>query len=114
MEIQEKKYQGAFLLTLIGDFLSEVDQSALQEKVRSIVAQGSKHVILDLDQVHYMNSCGLGSLIATFTTMRKAGGDLRLVRVNPNVLNLLMLTRLTKIFNLSETLPEALAGYQST
>lgn len=112
MEIQENKYQDAFLLTLVGDFLSEVDQAAIQEKVRSIVALGCKHVILDLDQVHYMNSCGLGSLVAILTTMRKASGDLMLIRVNANVLGLLTLTRLTKIFKLCQTLPEALEGCQ--
>ena len=111
MEIQETKHDNTFVLTLVGDFLSEIDQSTLQEKVRVLNAQGCKYVILDLAAVHYMNSCGLGSLVAILTTMRKGGGDLKLVRVNANIMGLLTLTRLTKVFRICDTLSAAFESY---
>jgi len=71
-----------------------------------------KHVVIDMGGVNYVNSSGLGTLISALTTMRNAGGDLRLARIGEKVQNLFVITQLVKVFDTYETVERALASYK--
>ena len=110
MHIQEREERGRVVLRIVGDMLSETTQQSLREKVRSLATAGSKHVVLDLSGVRYMNSCGLGSLVSAFTTLRTSGGDLRLSGVTGHVRELLDITHLDRVFSLFPTLDSAISS----
>ncbi len=113
MQIKEKVENDVAVLTLKGDLLGEPDTTTIREKIHSLVNDDMKNVIVDLGGVNYMNSSGLGSLISALTTMRNAGGDLRLARVGGKVQNLFVMTQLVKVFDTYETVDRALVSYKT-
>ena len=113
MQIKEKIENGVAVLGLKGELLGEPDTSAIREKIHSLVSDQVKQVVLDLGGVSYMNSSGLGTLIAALTTVRNSGGDLRLARVEGKVQNLFVMTQLVKVFDTYETVDRALSSFKT-
>ena len=113
MQIKEKIANDTAILTFKGSIISEPDTTKMREKIYSLVTDGIKHVIIDLGGVDHVSSLGLGGLISALTTMRKAGGDIRLARVAERVQNLLVITRLVKIFDTYESVKKALMSYET-
>ena len=93
------------IVRLEGDFISESDRLALQEQVRNLIAQGRIHLIVDLTGVPYINSSGLGALVAGLISARRADGDLQLACVGPEVEKTIRITRLDSVFNIYPTVP---------
>ncbi|MDI6767201.1 MAG: STAS domain-containing protein [Bacteroidota bacterium] len=113
MQIKEKMDSEVAILTLKGDLLGEPDTANLRDKIRSLVNDEVKKVVIDLGGVNYMNSSGLGTLIAGLTTMRNAEGELRLSRVGKKVQNLFVITQLVKVFDTYETVDRAIASFKT-
>ncbi len=112
MQLKEKVEGDVAVLTLKGDLLGEPDTSHLRDKIHSLVNDQMKKIVVDLGSVNYMNSSGLGALISSLTTMRNAGGDLRLARVGGKVQNLFVMTQLVKVFDTYESVERALVSFQ--
>jgi len=112
MQIKEKIETGVAVLTFKGDLLGEPDTTKVREKIHSLVNDDIKHVIIDLGGVNYLNSSGIGSLISAMTTMRNAGGDLRLARIGNKVQNIFVITQLVKVFDTYETVERAMVSYK--
>jgi anti-sigma B factor antagonist len=72
----------------------------LREMVRELADKGNKKIVLNLGEVQYMDSSGVGELVKTHTTVRNQGGQLRLVNLNKHVEDLLHMTRLSAVFNI--------------
>ena len=113
MQIKEKVESDVAILTFKGDILGEPETSNIRDKIHSLVNDEVKHVVIDLGGVNFMNSSGLGALIASLTTMRGAGGDLRLARVGGKVQNLFVMTQLVKVFDTYETVDRALVSFKT-
>jgi anti-sigma B factor antagonist len=96
-EIRESAREGIVILALKGR-LTVGEASTVREKVNEVVAAGHANVILDLQNVDYIDSTGLGSMVICFTTIKKAGGALKLVNLNKRNIELLLLTKLHTIF----------------
>ena len=78
------------------------DATLLSEKFRELIAEGKNHILLDMKNVDYMNSSGLGILIAGVTTLRNSGGDLKLLNLVKKLQDLLQITKLHQIFDIYE------------
>jgi anti-sigma B factor antagonist len=113
MQMKEKMEGSVAILTFKGDLLGEPDTTNIREKIHSLVNDDVKKVIIDLGGVNYMNSSGLGTLISAHTTMKNAGGELRLARVEGKVQNLFVMTQLVKVFETFETVDRALASFNA-
>lgn len=111
MKIKVKNSSRIGVISLTGDFLSEVEQRELREKVHELVDHGKKKIIINLTRLKHINSCGLGSLVCAYTTMRKVGGDMRLAGVGKTVKELLEITKLSQILPLSANVKEAIAAF---
>ena len=109
MKIHVKRGPEAAFITLSGDFISEVDQLELREKVETLVGGERIHLVIDFGGVKYINSCGLGSLVCVLTKVRKAGGDLHLVGVGGDVAKVIKLTRLDAILPISPSVETAIS-----
>jgi anti-sigma B factor antagonist len=72
----------------------------LREIVRELLDKGNKKIVLDLDEVQYVDSSGIGELVKTHTTVRNQGGQLRLINLNKRVNDLLQMTRLLAVFDI--------------
>jgi anti-sigma B factor antagonist len=96
-EIRETEREGVTILALKGR-LTVGEASTVREKVTQLVAAGHVKVIFDLSNVDYIDSTGLGSMVICFTTLKKAGGALKLLNLNKRNIELLLLTKLHTIF----------------
>ncbi|HLB00075.1 MAG TPA: STAS domain-containing protein [Bacteroidota bacterium] len=98
MIIEETAVDGVTVFRLRGDFISEPDQMTLQQKVRDLVRNGKTRLVVDLRDVHYINSCGIGSLVGALTTLRRAGGEIYLAESTKEVRAVFETTQLQQIF----------------
>lgn len=83
------------------------------DEIKSLIDQGKINVVGDLSKVNFMNSSGLGVLITSLTSLRNAGGDLRICGASDRIESLLMVTKLITVFKHFKTSDEAVESYQS-
>lgn len=98
--IREREKEGIRILDLKGRLTVGEEVALLRERLREEAAAGHKQVILNLEEVDYIDSTGLGSLVICYTSLQKAGGALKLLNVNRRNIELLVLTKLTTVFEL--------------
>ena len=114
MRIKSEERYGATVLHLKGDVMGGPDGTKFHEQIHELVNAGQKNVVVDLAKVRFMNSSGLGIMIAGLTTLRNAGGDLRLANAADRIQSLLMVSRLLTLFQHFESVDDAVASYQSS
>ncbi len=93
---------------LIGGSLSEEMRNILH----NYVEENKKNVIVDLGEVNVVNSTGIGILISGFTTMKNAGGDLKLANLNTKTEGLLSITKLNTVFDIHKNVEEAIESFK--
>ncbi len=108
----DEKYN-AVVLTLKGNVMGGPDGQQIHETLHGLKDEGKLNVVVDLSKVKFMNSSGLGMLISGLTTMRNAGGDLRLANVADRIQSLLIVTRLISIFKEYDSVDEAAESYET-
>jgi anti-sigma B factor antagonist len=97
LDLTSKEREGVTIVSMKGR-LTVGEASVPREKVNELVAAGKVNVIFDLAGVDYIDSTGLGSLVICFTSVKKAGGALKLLNLNKRNIELLVLTKLHTIF----------------
>src|SRR5208282_2976534 len=85
--------------------------SALRTKIRELVAAGSRRIVLNMADVSYMDSSGMGELIGAHTTVTTAGGEIKLLNLAKRVHDLLVLTKLYTVFEAFEDEAAAVASF---
>lgn len=103
----------SIVLEFAGRLAAGSESQELQSKVEAMIAQGRKKIILDLTELKYMDSTGLGTVVSCFTKTRQAGGQLRVAGANKTILNLFKITRLDKVLALDETVDAAVSNLSS-
>ena len=84
---------------------------AIRNKVREILKEGGKKIILNLGDVNYIDSSGIGELVSTFTTVTNAGGQLKLLNLTKKIQELLAITKLLTVFSVYQSEQEAVASF---
>jgi len=112
MAIKETIRGDVAVLNLRGKLMGGPDSTALHDKVHGLIADGIKQVVIDLGKVKWMNSSGLGALMAALTTLRNAGGDLKLANVTKKIESLLLITKLITVFETYETADRAVVSFR--
>lgn len=113
MRYDVNEQYNAVVITLKGDVLGGPDGQALHDTLRELRDDGKKQIVVDLSKAKFMNSSGLGMLISGMTTMRNAGGDLRLANVADRIESLLMITKLLSVFKEYDSVEEAIESYET-
>jgi anti-sigma B factor antagonist len=112
MNIKEKMHGDVAVVALKGNLMGEPDTTDVREKIYGLLQDDVKKVVLDLGKVKWINSSGLGSLIAAMTSVKNKGGDLRLANVTEKVESVFMITQLIKVFKTYETVDRAVASFK--
>ena len=112
MAIKEKMHGDVAVITIKGNLMGEPQTTQLRDKIYSLLQDGMKKIVLDLKGVRWINSSGLGTLIASLTSVKNKGGDLRLACITEKVESVLVVTRLVKVFKEYETVDRAVASYK--
>ncbi len=111
LEIHRREKEGIAILDVKGRLTVGEAASALREGLSSLGAEGKSRVILNLAGVDYIDSTGLGTLVVCYTSMKKAGGALKLLDLNRRNMELLVLTKLTTVFELFDDEQEAVNSF---
>ncbi len=112
MKIKEKIENHVAILTLSGKMMGGPETTALHDHIRGLINDGITKVVIDLGDVKWMNSSGMGVLMACTTTLKSANGQLVLARVSEKVNSLLIITQLIKVFETYETVERAVAALE--
>ena len=108
MQLVERRVGAVTILELSGRLTTDHGVEVLHDRVRSLVAEGRTRIVLNLALLSYMDSSGLGQLIASHNLLSKAAGGLTLLHLNQRNRDLLAITRLTNIFHLADSEDDAL------
>jgi len=99
LDIEEREREGITILDLNGRLIVG-EPVALREKVRELSDDGKINIVLNLGNVDYIDSTGLGGLVIAYTSIKKAGGALKILNLSKRNVELLVLTKLTTVFEL--------------
>ena len=111
MKISERTVGAVTVLDLDGKLVTADGTQILKDKVNSLVFQKRCEVLLNLRNVPYIDSGGLGELVTALTTVSRAGGHLKLVNANEKSRDLLALTKLVTVFEVFESEPDAVRSF---
>ena len=111
MQIEERVVNEVTILDLKGKITLGEGDEALKDKINSLIHQGRKKILLNLEGVPYIDSAGLGEIVRTYTTVSRQGGQLKLVNLTKRITDLLMITKLLTVFETFESEPDALKSY---
>jgi len=113
MQIKHVTSGDVAVLHLQGKIMGGPDATSLHEKLHELIETGTRSVVIDLRDVDWMNSSGLGILIGGLSAIRKSGGDLRLASVTEKIEEVLKLTKLDRVFDVYNSTDEAVTSYGS-
>ena len=111
LEIRQREKEGILILEPKGALTAGEAATQLRESLRGLVEQNRGNLVLDLAAVDYIDSTGLGSLVVCFTTARKAGGKLALLNLNKRNIELLVLTKLSTVFEIFDDEQQAINSF---
>ena len=107
-----RQVEGVVIVDTIGELRLGEGTDILRNVIRDLVNDGYKQILLNLRDVRHIDSAGVGELMSCYTSVRNAGGQLKLMNLSKNVHNLLQITKLYTIFEVSEDEPSALASFR--
>jgi anti-sigma B factor antagonist len=100
LEISQREVEGILILDMNGRLVAGPDITDLRRAITSAVSRGNANVILNLKQVHYIDSTGLGALVIVHSTTQNAGGATKLMHLSKRSAELLILTKLSTVFEM--------------
>ena len=112
LTIKQRQAGDVAILDLDGEIRIGDSATALRGAIRELVAAGNKKILLNLGGVRYVDSSGIGELIAIYTTVGRSGGHLKLLNLTDKVQDLLVITKLLTVFDVYEAEPEALSSFK--
>ncbi|MBF0406575.1 MAG: STAS domain-containing protein [Candidatus Riflebacteria bacterium] len=108
----EPRSNNIFFIALRGEIGTET-VNQFKERIDQLIDEGKNRLIMDFQEINYLNSMGLGVVAAALKKVKKNKGDLKLVKLSPAVQELFELTRLTKVFEIFDSDEEAVKGFSS-
>ena len=111
MQIDERAVGEVTILDLKGKITLNEGDEVLKDKINSLIMQGKKKILLNLADVPYIDSAGLGEIVRTYTTVSRQGGQLKLVNLTKRITDLLMITKLLTVFETFEVEQDAIKSY---
>ena len=102
MTANTRLVEGVTIVDLSGRIVLGEGSAGLRDLVGKLIREGNKKVLLNLGNVSYIDSSGLGELVAAFTGMRSQGGELKLLNLTKRVRDLLQITKLYTVFHITD------------
>ena len=111
MKIKTRQVDGIAIMDCSGRITLGEGSVQLRDSVRDLLGKGSKQILLNLGDVTYIDSSGIGELVSAFTTVRNQGGDLKLLNLTKKVHDLLQITKLYTVFDVKDDEASAVASF---
>jgi anti-sigma B factor antagonist len=113
MQIEERTVGEVLVLDLSGKLTIGEGDELIKDKINSLIQQGKRKLILNLEGVPYVDSAGLGEIVSTYTTVSRQGGQLKLVHLTKRIEELMAITKLLTVFETYESEQEAVDSFAS-
>ena len=114
LKIIERHNQNVTILDLAGNIRMGDDITKIRTALRGIVADGEKNILLNMKDIVYIDSSGLGELVAGYVRVQKNGGELKLFNLTDQVSELMVITKLLTVFAVFNSEAEAVNSFQKT
>ena len=111
MKLTTREVGGVSIVDLSGKITLGEGGVALRDEVRKLVAAGKKKIVLNLAEVNYIDSSGLGELVSAYTAVKNAGGELKLLSLTSKVRDLLVITKLVTVFDVKDDEASAVSSF---
>jgi anti-sigma B factor antagonist len=111
MKIREEIKGEALILYLEGELMGGEESKPFQERIFKAIQEGNNRLVVDMSDVKWMNSSGLGVLMVGLTTLRSSGGDLKLIHVPDRVMRPIKITKLDQILQMYDSADEAIRSF---
>ncbi len=112
MKVSTRQVDGITILDLSGRITLGEGSVQLRDAVRELLSKGSKNLLLNLGEVNYIDSSGIGELVSAFTTVRNQGGEMKLLNLTKKVHDLLQITKLYTVFDIKDDEAVAISAFQ--
>jgi anti-sigma B factor antagonist len=113
MHIQERPVGEVMILDLQGKLTIDEGEELLRDKVNSMLHQGFRSIILNLENVPFVDSAGLGAAVGTFISVRNKGGTLKLLHATKRIHDLLVITKLVTVFESFDSEADAVGSFKA-
>jgi anti-sigma B factor antagonist len=114
LEIIERRNESVTILDLKGNLTLGEDASLLRKTLRLLSEQGEKKILLNLANVSYIDSSGLGELVSGYTLFNKNEGEMKLLNLSPKVHQLMTMTKLLTVFDVFDIEAEAVDSFSTS
>ena len=111
IQVTTRQVGDVVVIDVVGRITLGEGASALREAIRSLVAKNNKNIVLNLGEVSYIDSSGIGELVSGFTTVTNHGGSLKLLGLTKRVQDLLQITKLYTVFEVFDSEATALRSF---
>jgi anti-sigma B factor antagonist len=111
MKLTTRQVDGVTILDLSGRITLGEGSVQLRDAIRDLLSKGQKLILLNLADVNYIDSSGIGELVSAYTTVRNQGGELKLLNLTKKVHDLLQITKLYTVFDVKDDEATAIASY---
>jgi anti-sigma B factor antagonist len=112
MKSSTRQVDGVSIVDLSGRITLGEGSTMLRDIVRDMIAKGNKKILLNLGDVTYIDSSGIGELVSAFTTVRNGGGELKLLNLTKKVHDLLQITKLYTVFDVKDDEATAIQSFK--
>ncbi|MFH1892418.1 MAG: STAS domain-containing protein [Candidatus Zixiibacteriota bacterium] len=112
MKVNAYEKDGVWVIEVKGQMMGGPDTGELDEKLYAIVGKGNKHAIVDLGGCDWINSSGLSILIHHYKKFKDAGGELKLANLTKKVERVMVIARLTEVFDAKESVEDAIKAFK--
>ena len=114
LNINERQAGDVTVLDMSGKITIGEGSVALRTAIRRLLEEGKKRILLNLAQVSYIDSSGIGELVSSFTAVKKEGGHLKLLKLTQKIQDLLAITKLLTVFDTYDSEQEAVQSFSAS
>jgi len=111
MKVSNRQVDGIAVVDMSGRITLGEGSVVLRDTVRDLVTKGQKKILLNLGDVTYIDSSGIGELVSAFTAVRREGGELKLLNLTKKVHDLLQITKLYTVFDIKDDEAAAIQSF---
>ncbi len=112
LKMTNREVDGVAVVAMDGRIVLGEESNALREKVKSLLAEGKKQIILNMDNITFIDSAGLGTLVASHHSAKNQGASVRLCHLGSKFQEVLQITKLLTVFEVSDTEAAAVASFK--
>jgi anti-sigma B factor antagonist len=114
VKMTDREVDGVSVVELDGRIVLGEESNSFREKLRSLVAEGKKKIVLNMSEIKYIDSAGLGALVAVHISAKNQGASVRLCHLGKKFHEVMQITKLLTVFDVYDTEAAAISSFQSS